>query len=185
MWFQIWWPKIENYIEKVKNDYAEIRSFQGKRKAKTYLTLEQARQNKFQINWNDTPIYKPNFLGVKQLIDYPLEELRNYIDWTFFFLTWGLKGHYPQILNDEKQGEAAKKLYAEANEFLDEIIEKKMLQANAVFGIWPANAEGDDVILYEDESRQKANWSLLSFTATGIEKRGTAKLLSCRLCGTG
>jgi 5-methyltetrahydrofolate--homocysteine methyltransferase len=122
---------------------------------KEYLTLEKARENKFQIDWNNTPIYKPNFIGVKQLIDFPLEILREYIDWTFFFITWGLKGHYPQIFDDGEQGEEAKKLYAEANEFLDEIIEKKMLQANAVFGIWPANADGDDVILYENETRQK------------------------------
>jgi 5-methyltetrahydrofolate--homocysteine methyltransferase len=72
----------------------------------------------------------------------------------FFFLTWNLKGHYPQILNDEKQGEEARKLYAEANEFLNEIIEKKMLQANDSFGIWPANTDGDDVVLFEDESRK-------------------------------
>jgi len=164
--------KNQNYIEKVKNDYAEIRSFQGKRKAKTYLTLEQARQNKFELNWKDTPVYKPNFLGVKQLIDYPLEELRKYIDWTFFFLTWGLKGHYPNILNDEKQGEAAKKLYAEANEFLDEIIEKKMLQANAVFGIWPANTDGDDVILYEDESRRKEAGRFYHLRQQELKKEG-------------
>lgn len=147
--------KNQKYIDSVKADYSEIRKFQGQRKPKKYLTLEQARQNKFEINWNNTPIYKPNFTGVKQLIDFPLEELRNYIDWTFFFITWGLKGHFPQILSDKKQGEAAKKLYAEANEFLDEIIEKKMLQANAVFGIWPANSDGDDVILYDDENSQK------------------------------
>ncbi|MBT6005066.1 MAG: methionine synthase [Prolixibacteraceae bacterium] len=147
--------KNKKYIDSVKADYAEIRKFQGQRKPKNYLTLEQARLNKFEIDWNKTPIYKPNFMGVKQLIDFPLEELRNYIDWTFFFITWGLKGHFPQIFNDEKQGDAAKKLYAEANEFLDEIIEKKMLQANAVFGIWPANSCGDDVILYDDETREK------------------------------
>ncbi|MCF6332139.1 MAG: methionine synthase [Draconibacterium sp.] len=146
--------KNQKYLDSVKNDYAEIRKFQGQRKPKNYLSLEQARKNKFKIDWNNTPIYKPNFIGVKQLIDYPLEELREYIDWTFFFITWGLKGHFPQIFNDEKQGDAAKKLYAEANDFLDEIIEKKMLQANAVFGIWPANSDGDDVVLYEDESLQ-------------------------------
>ena len=146
--------KNQKYIEAVKADYAEIRSFQGTRKPKNYLTLEQARRNKLKIDWENTPIYKPNFIGVKQLIDYSLDELRQYIDWTFFFITWGLKGHYPQIFNDEQQGDAAKKLYAEANEFLDEIIEKKMLQANAVFGIWPANADGDDIILYENEALQ-------------------------------
>jgi 5-methyltetrahydrofolate--homocysteine methyltransferase len=147
--------KNTGYIESVKSEYAEIRSFQAQRKPREYLTLEKARANKFQIDWENTPIYKPNFIGVKQLIDYPLQELRKYIDWTFFFLTWGLKGHFPQIFADGEQGEEAKKLYAEANEFLDEIIEKKMLQANAVFGIWPANADGDDVILYKDETRQQ------------------------------
>ena len=118
------------------------------------MTLEHAKSNKFKIDWNNTPIYKTNFTGVKQIIDFPLTELRKYIDWTFFFITWGLKGHYPKIFEDTEQGEAAKKLYTEANEFLDEIIEKKMLQANAVFGIWAANANSDDVILYEDESKQ-------------------------------
>ncbi len=143
----------ESYIQKINDDYNQIREFQGQRKPKEYLTLEQARENKLKIDWQTAPLYTPNFTGVKHLIDYPLEELREYIDWTFFFLTWNLKGIYPQILDDEKQGEEARKLYAEANEFLDEIIEKKMLQANAAFGIWPANTAGDDVILFEDESR--------------------------------
>ncbi|WP_321370434.1 methionine synthase [uncultured Draconibacterium sp.] len=147
--------KNEKFIENLDAEYAQIREFQGKRKEKEYLSLEKARENKFPIDWNNTPIYKPNFTGVKHLIDFPLEELRNYIDWTFFFITWGLKGHYPQILADEKQGEEAKKLFKEGNEFLDEIIEKKMLQANAAFGIWPAQSDGDDVVLYEDESCEK------------------------------
>ncbi|MDB4582167.1 methionine synthase [Draconibacterium sp.] len=147
--------KNQKYMDSVRDDYQEIREFQGKRKAKEYLTLDQARQNKFKIDWKNTSVYKPNFIGIKHLIDFPLEELRKYIDWTFFFITWGLKGHFPQIFADEKQGEAAKKLYAEANKFLDEIIEKKMLQANASFGIWPSNSQGDDVVLYEDENRSK------------------------------
>lgn len=147
--------KNENFISSLKEEYAQIREFQGQRKAKEYLTLEEARANKYQINWENAPIYKPNFTGVKHLIDFPLEELRNYIDWTFFFIAWGLKGHYPQILTDEKQGKEAQKLFKEANELLDEIIDKKMLQANASLGIWPANAEGDDVVLYQDESGKK------------------------------
>ncbi len=147
--------KNEKYIQSVREDYEQVRQFQGQRKPKEYLSLEDARKNKPSIDWENSPLYKPNVLGVHKLIDYPLDELRKYIDWTFFFLTWGMKGHYPQILDDEKQGEAARKLYAEANEFLDEVIEKKMLQANAVYGLWPANSDGDDIILWEDESRQK------------------------------
>ncbi|MCY1721177.1 methionine synthase [Prolixibacteraceae bacterium Z1-6] len=166
--------KNDKYIETVKADYTQIREFQGKRKAKQYLTLEEAQQNKYKIDWNNTPIYKPNFVGVKHLIDFPLEELRNYIDWTFFFITWGLKGHYPQILADEKQGEAAKKLYAEANQFLDEIIEKKMLQANASFGIWPANSDGDDVVLYEDETQKKELGRFFHIRQQEKKKEGVA-----------
>lgn len=166
--------KNKDYIEKVKNEYEEIRKFQGQRKPKEYLTLEQARANKFNINWNNTPIYKPNFTGVKQIIDFPISELRKYIDWTFFFITWGLKGHFPQIFSNAEQGETAKKLYAEANEFLDEIIEKKMLQANAVFGIWPANSDGDDVILYDDESKKNEIGRFYHLRQQEKKKEGSA-----------
>jgi len=168
--------KNENFINTVRQDYEQIREFQGKRKAKSYLTLEKARRNKLQFDWKNTPIYKPNFLGVKHLIDFPLDELRKYIDWTFFFITWGLKGHYPQILNDEKQGEAARKLYAEANEFLDEIIEKKMIRANAAFGIWPANSACDDVVLYEDETRQKEIGRFYHLRQQEVKKEESANL---------
>jgi len=147
--------KNQTYIESVKTNYEQVRQFQGKRKPKEYLSLEEARANKYKPDWDNAPIYNPNFTGVKHLIDFPLEELRGYIDWTFFFITWGLKGYYPNIFADEKQGQEAKKLYHEANEFLDEIIAEKMLQANAAFGIWPANADGDDVVLFEDETRSR------------------------------
>ena len=143
----------EKYLQSVKDDYEEVRSFQGQRKPKEYLKLEEARQNREQLLFDNHQVYRPNFTGVKHLTDYPLEELREYIDWTFFFMAWDLKGHYPQIFDDEKQGDAARKLYNEANEFLDEIIDRKMLQANAAFGIWPANSQGDDIVLYTDESR--------------------------------
>lgn len=145
--------KNENYIQGIKEEYEQIRQFQGQRKPKEYVSLAQARDNKLQINWDETEIVKPRVTGVHKLIDYPLKELREYIDWTFFFLTWGMKGHFPQILDDEKQGSAARKLFAEANEFLDEIIDNKMLQANAVYGLWPANASGDDIILWADEQK--------------------------------
>ena len=143
----------QDFISGTRSEYAEIRSFQSQRKPKEYLTLEEARANRPEINWHGSPVYKPNFTGLKQFIDFPLEILRNYIDWTFFFLTWELKGTFPQIFDDPAQGEAARKLYAEANEMLDEIIAGKMLQANGVMGIWPANSDGDDIILYTDETR--------------------------------
>jgi len=127
----------------------------GQKKPKKYLSIAEARQNKLKIDWKHTPIYKPNFVGVKQLINFPISELRKYIDWTFFFMVWELKGKYPAILNDELQGEEARKLYADANRMLDRMDQEKMVQANGVFGIWPANADGDDIVIYENETRKE------------------------------
>ncbi len=145
----------EEFLKELKKDYDQVREMHGQKKAKKYLSIAEARENKLKIDWKHAPIYKPNFVGVKQLIDFPISELRKYIDWTFFFFVWELKGKYPEILNDDLQGEEARKLYADANRMLDEIIEKKMIQANAVFGIWPANADGDDIAIYEDDFSKK------------------------------
>ncbi|HLN72013.1 MAG TPA: methionine synthase, partial [Prolixibacteraceae bacterium] len=145
----------EQFVDELHKEYQSIRELHGQKKAKKYLTLEQARNNKPKIDWQSAPIYKPQFTGVQQLIDYPLEELRKYIDWTFFFFVWELKGKFPEILNDEAQGEEARKLYADANRMLDMMIEKKMVQANGVFSLWPSNVKGDDIIVYEDETRTR------------------------------
>lgn len=143
------------FMAELRTEYQGIRDLHSKKKPRTYLTPEQARANKFKIDWDNTPLYTPNFIGVKQLIDFPIQELRKYIDWTFFFFVWELKGKFPDILNDELQGEEARKLYADANRMLDQMDEKKMVQANGVFSIWPANADGDDIVVYEDETRSK------------------------------
>ena len=95
----------------------------------------------------------PEFTGVRVLDDFPLATLRDYIDWTPFFHTWELRGVYPQILENEKYGEQARTLFAEANALLDEIIANKLLRARGVYGLFPANAVGDDVELYADASR--------------------------------
>src|SRR5690554_4402111 len=168
--------KNEKYIQAVKEDYEQVRQFQVQKKPKEYLRLEEARANRLQLNWETEPVYKPNVLGVHQLIDYPLREIKEYIDWTFFFLTWGMKGHFPQILSDEKQGSAARKLYAEANEFLEEVIEKKMVQANAVWGLWPANTSGDDIILWEDETRKSERGRFYHLRQQEKKKDGAANL---------
>ncbi|MBA4411500.1 MAG: methionine synthase [Bacteroidota bacterium] len=145
----------EQFLTNLREEYRIVREQHGQKKAKKYLTIEEARANKLKIDWKHTPIYKPNFIGVKQLIDYPIQELRKYIDWTFFFFVWELKGKFPDILNDRLQGEEARKLYADANRMLDQMTEKKMVKANGVFGIWPANADGDDIVLYEDENSKR------------------------------
>jgi len=145
----------EEFLKELKKDYDQVREMHGQKKAKKYLSIAEARENKLKIDWKNATIYKPNFVGIKQLIDFPISELRKYIDWTFFFFVWELKGKYPEILNDDLQGEEARKLYADANRMLDEITEKKMVQANGVFGIWPANADGDDIAIYDDEISKK------------------------------
>jgi 5-methyltetrahydrofolate--homocysteine methyltransferase len=120
---------------------------------KTYIPLEEARKNKYQVDWSKATIHKPRFLGVKMFSNFSLEEIREFIDWTFFFMAWELKGTFPKILTDEKQGAEARKLFAEANTLLDEIVERNLFRANGVAGFWPANAVGDDIEIYSDENR--------------------------------
>jgi 5-methyltetrahydrofolate--homocysteine methyltransferase len=110
---------------------------------------------RFTTDWNAVQIDTPEFTGIRVLNDYPLADLREYIDWSPFFMTWELKGKFPKIFDDSFVGTQARELYDDANKMLDEVIAKKLLTANAVYGFFPAASEGDDVILYTDESRTK------------------------------
>ena len=145
----------QDYLVSIKSEYKELRATHSAKKPKEYLTISQARANRFHPAWNKSMVYSPVFKGIKVFEDYPLQELREDIDWTFFFLAWEFRGKYPAILDDTNQGAEVRKLFDEANHFLDEIIEKKMITAKGVFGIWPANSDGDDIELYTDETRQK------------------------------
>ena len=166
----------EDFLKQVEEEYGEIRRFQEQRKPREYVTLAQARANKPVTDWQTSPVYVPRFTGVKHYHDFPLAKLREYIDWTFFFIAWELKGHFPQILDDPRQGEAARKLYAEANELLDEIIAHKMLQANGVIGLWPANASGDDIFLFRDENRRELAGVFRHLRQQEKKKEGQANL---------
>ncbi len=117
--------------------------------------MEDARNNSLKIDWHNQSPVKPKFIGTKLFLDYPLEEIRKYINWIFFFIVWQLKGKYPQILDDPQQGEEARKLLTDANNLLDEIIQKKQIIANGVISILPANAVGDDIEIYSDENRSQ------------------------------
>ena len=143
-----------DYLASIKSEYKELRATHGAKKPKEYLTLAAARANAFNPGWDETMVYPPVFKGIKVFEDYPIQELREDIDWTFFFLAWEFRGKYPAILDDPNQGTEVRKLFEDANNFLDEITAKKMIIAKGVFGIWPANADGDDIELYSDESRQ-------------------------------
>jgi 5-methyltetrahydrofolate--homocysteine methyltransferase len=120
------------------------------------LALDKARARRTAIEWRSEDIAKPEFFGVRVLDHFPLEELREFIDWSPFFHTWGLKGIYPRILDDERQGEEARELYKNANLMLDRIVSENLITARGVYGFFPANAIGDDVELYTDSTRSDA-----------------------------
>jgi len=145
------------YAQTVADDYATLRTdYASRQRDKNYLTIEAARVNGFQADWATTPITKPTFLGTRTLENYDLSELAEYIDWTPFFHTWELKGAYPRILTDEKLGDAATKLFEDAQDMLKRIIDGQLLEARAVLGFWPANTVDHDTIeIYADDSRQR------------------------------
>lgn len=147
----------KDFKTRVKKEYVDLRAdHEKKQEIKKYIPLDDARKNRVNINWAETEITKPSFLGTKQLVSYPLEEIRKYIDWTPFFQTWMLAGRYPGILEDSVVGVEAKKLFNDAQRMLDEIIHNKSLQASGVIAFHPAAAtEDDNVILYTDEKRDK------------------------------
>lgn len=146
----------EKYVGSIRQEYDNLRTMHKNRKdERKFLTVEQAREKGFKIDWAKTNITKPSFTGRKVFKDFPLEQIRERIDWTPFFLTWELKGKFPRIFDDPTYGKEAKKLYDDANKLLDEVVANKQLTANAVIGLYPANSVGDDVELYTDESREE------------------------------
>jgi 5-methyltetrahydrofolate--homocysteine methyltransferase len=146
-----------DFMVDVNKDYDRVREQNKNAQSQNkFIKIEEARANKFPIDFKETPIAKPAFIGNKVFTDYPLAELIDFIDWTPFFISWEMKGSYPKILKDPTRGEEARKLFADAQKMLQQIIDGKWLKANAVIGIYPANAtSSDDIEVYEDESRTK------------------------------
>ena len=145
-----------DYAAELRTDYAKAReAHQRGQSAKARLTLKEAQSNAWKGDWENYTPPKPSFLGTKTLTEYPLEKLRDFIDWTPFFATWELKGRYPAILENERFGEAARDLFKDANAMLDQIIAEKWVSANAIFGFWPAAQKGDDLQVFTDESRSE------------------------------
>lgn len=138
----------EEYKRELKTSYADFRDkFLDRGRTKEYASLEEARKNRLSLSWESSRITTPKKMGVHVLDDLDLKLLRPYIDWTPFFRSWDLHGKYPAILEDEVVGEQATSLYEDALLMLDKIMEDKSLEARAVFGIFPANAVGDDIEL--------------------------------------
>jgi 5-methyltetrahydrofolate--homocysteine methyltransferase len=142
------------YVEKVRAEYVKIREAYLKGETrKTRLGLKAARDNRFAIDWAGYTPPRPKLIGTRAFKSYKLAELAAYIDWTPFFQTWELSGKYPRIFEDNVVGAEARKLFADAQAMLKRLVAEKWLAANAVVGFWPANAVGDDIELYADETR--------------------------------
>ena len=145
--------KKEAYMLDVKNEYSRLREhYEKSRGEKQLLTLSQAQNNKFKIQWDLKDIVRPAQLGITEFLDYPLDDLVSYIDWSPFFQTWELHGRYPAILSDPVVGVEASSLFNDAQVMLQRMVSEKWTKANAVVGIFPANSIGDDIEVYADES---------------------------------
>jgi 5-methyltetrahydrofolate--homocysteine methyltransferase len=144
------------FLEKNEAEQQSAReTHAGKRRDKATLPLADARARRTPIDWNPADIAVPTHLGVRILDDYPLDDLVNYIDWSPFFMAWELRGKFPDILNDPVVGESAADLYDDARALLDRIVREKLLRARGVYGLFPANAVGDDIQVFADESRSE------------------------------
>ncbi len=147
----------DEYVASIKVDYVEARRQHEARQSRAvYVPLAEAREHGFKTDWKRYMPAKPAFIGVKELRDYPLAEIAEFIDWTPFFQSWELAGRYPKILQDEVVGEEARKLFADAKAMLGKIVSEKWLTVNAVFGLFPANTVNhDDIEIYADETRSQ------------------------------
>ncbi len=146
----------DSFISETKSAYAALRAARAEHpKADRLIPLAQARANRVAIDWAAYAPPRPRELGVKVLRDYPLSDLIPRIDWTPFFRSWELAGNYPAILEDPRQGEAARTLFRDAETMLERILREGWFTAHGVIGFWPAHADGDDVVLYADEDRRE------------------------------
>ncbi|SHM09752.1 methionine synthase [Chryseobacterium polytrichastri] len=145
----------KEYVSDLKNDYSDFREkFLNRQIDKEYVSIEEARKDKFKIDWENEEIFTPNNLGVQVFEGQDLNELVPFIDWSPFFRSWDLHGKYPNIFDDEVVGSQAKELFKDAQVILKKILDEKSLTAKAIFGIFKANSTEDDDILIFDENNQ-------------------------------
>ena len=153
----------KEYVDDLKNDYSDFREkFLNRQVDKEYVSLEQARTDKFKIDWENEEIFAPNQLGIQVFENQDLEELIPFIDWSPFFRSWDLHGKYPNILEDEVVGEQAKELFADGQKILKKIVDEKLLTAKAIFGIFKANSnETDDILIYDENNQEQVKFLTL------------------------
>jgi 5-methyltetrahydrofolate--homocysteine methyltransferase len=158
------------FVAQHKTEYEALRKAHAAPR-RAGVPLETARARRTPIEWRAEDLATPEFLGVRVLEDFPLATLREFIDWSPFFHTWELKGVYPRILEDARQGEQARQIFAEANVLMDRIVAEKLLTARAVYGFFAANATGDDLELYTDGGRGEV-WDRLHFLRQQSDREG-------------
>ena len=153
----------KEYVDDLKNDYSDFREkFLNRQVDKEYVSLEQARADKFKIDWENEEIFTPNQLGIQVFENQDLAELIPFIDWSPFFRSWDLHGKYPNILEDEVVGEQAKELFADGQKILKKIVDEKLLTAKAIFGIFKANSnETDDILIYDENDQEQVKFLTL------------------------
>jgi len=138
---------------KNRSEQEKSRKLFEHRQNRELISIEIARENGVSIDWKPEDTPRPAFVGRRVVDDISLEEIARYIDWTFFFSAWDLKGKFPKILDHERHGHAARELYGHGRELLDRIISQKLLTPRGVYGFWPANSDVDDIIVWDDEAR--------------------------------
>jgi 5-methyltetrahydrofolate--homocysteine methyltransferase len=144
-----------DFLEKNRVDQVRLVEIHGGKQKRPVLPFEEARARRVPIEFRAEDLAKPAQIGLRVLADVPLEGIVPYVDWSFFFTAWELKGRYPRILQDEKYGAAARELFEHGQAMLRRIIDGRLVRASASYGIWPAWAEGDDVVLFSDEERTR------------------------------
>ncbi|MEX4008040.1 methionine synthase [Neoaquamicrobium sediminum] len=165
------------YVETLRAEYRKVAEAHHRSEAeKQRLPLARARANAHRIDWSGYEPTKPSFLGTRTFETWDLAELARYIDWTPFFQTWELKGRYPKILEDEKQGAAARQLFADAQAMLEKIIAEKWFTPRAVIGFWPAGSVGDDIRLFTDEGRAQELATFFTLRQQLAKRDGKANL---------
>lgn len=143
------------FAEEIEQEYSQLAQKHNKKTGDSSINFEAAKQNKLQLDWEKYPVLRPKRLGIKVFKGFDLAEIRKYIDWTFFFHAWKINGKYPQIFEDPIKGKEAKKIYDEAQIFLDKILNNNMLEAQGVIGFFPCNTVDEDIEIYVDEQRSE------------------------------
>ncbi len=163
----------DKFIEETAEKYKKIREdYIKKSRKKEYLTIGKARQNKMKIDWDNAVLFQPSKPGITVFRNYSLKEIREYIDWKPFFITWELKGNFPSILEHPKTGKEARKLFDDASLLLDRIISEDLLKANGIIGLFPANSNGDDIELYTDGRREEILARLYMIRQQSVKTEG-------------